>query len=233
MVTSDDLILALSWSGETAELRDLVAFSRRYDVGLIAITSVADSALGKAADVAMVLPRVEEACPNGLAPTTSTLVQLALGDALAIALLEARGFTPADFRTFHPGGKLGAVLTTMGDVMHGGAAMPLVPLGVSMSAAILEITAKGFGCCGVTDANGDLVGIITDGDLRRHMTADLMSKRVDEVMTSSPRVATSGQFASEVLDMINKTKITALFVVDARRPVGIVHVHDLLRAGVA
>ncbi|MBN8939517.1 MAG: KpsF/GutQ family sugar-phosphate isomerase [Rhizobiales bacterium] len=233
MVTPDDVILALSWSGETVELRDLVGFSRRFGVGLVAITSVADSALGKAADVCLNLPRAEEACPNGLAPTTSTLMQLAIGDALAIALLEERGFTAADFRTFHPGGKLGAVLALVQDVMHSGAAVPLTRLGAPMTDVILEMTAKGFGCCGVVDHDGRLVGIVTDGDLRRHMQADLLALPVEEVMTRAPKTARPDQFASEVLDLLNRTKITALFALEAGKPVGILHVHDLLRAGVA
>lgn len=233
MVTPDDVILALSWSGETVELRDLVGFSRRFGVGLVAITSVADSALGKAADVCLDLPRAEEACPNGLAPTTSTLMQLAIGDALAIALLEERGFTAADFRTFHPGGKLGAVLALVQDVMHTGEAVPLAGLGAPMTDVILEMTAKGFGCCGVVDRDGRLVGIVTDGDLRRHMQADLLALPVEEVMTKAPKTARPDQFASEVLDLLNRTKITALFALEAGKPVGILHVHDLLRAGVA
>ncbi|WP_439575833.1 KpsF/GutQ family sugar-phosphate isomerase [Phreatobacter sp.] len=233
MVTGDDAILALSWSGETVELRDLVAFSRRFGVGLVAITSDRDSALAKAADVVLALPRAEEACPNGLAPTTSTLMQLAIGDALAIALLEERGFTAAHFRDFHPGGKLGAVLTLVRDLMHVGDALPLVPAGATMSAVVLEMSRKGFGCCGVTDAAGSLIGIVTDGDLRRHMRADLLAVPVDQVMTPAPKTARPDQFASEVLDLVNRTKITALFAVEDGRPVGVLHVHDLLRAGVA
>ncbi len=233
MVTADDAILALSWSGETVELRDLVAFSRRFAVGLVAITSDAESALGKAADVVLALPRAEEACPNGLAPTTSTLMQLAIGDALAIALLEERGFTAADFRTFHPGGKLGAVLAQVRDIMHGGAALPLKPVGTAMSEVLIEMTAKGFGCCGIVDAAGLLAGIVTDGDLRRHMKGDLLALPVETVMTRGPKTARPDQLASEILDVMNRSKITALFAVEGGRPVGILHLHDLLRAGVA
>jgi arabinose-5-phosphate isomerase len=233
MVTPDDVLLALSWSGETAELRDLVAFSRRFGVGLVAITAAADSALGKAADVVLDLPRAEEACPNGLAPTTSTLMQLAIGDALAIALLEERGFTASDFRDFHPGGKLGALLAQVRDVMHSGEAVPLKVLGTPMSEVLIEMTRKGFGCCGITDPAGRLIGIVTDGDLRRHMSSDLLAMPVDEVMTRAPKTARPDQLASEVLELVNRTKITALFAVEDGRPVGILHVHDLLRAGVA
>jgi len=233
MIRQDDVILALSWSGETVELRDLVAFSRRFGVGLVAITSAGESALGKAADVVLHLPRAEEACPNGLAPTTSTLMQLAIGDALAIALLEERGFTAADFRTFHPGGKLGAVLAQVRDVMHAGEALPLKALGTPMSEVLIEMTAKGFGCCGIVDAGGRLAGIVTDGDLRRHMKADLLALPVETVMTRAPKTTQPDRLASEVLDLMNRSKITALFAVEGGRPVGILHVHDLLRAGVA
>jgi arabinose-5-phosphate isomerase len=233
MVTPDDVLLALSWSGETAELRDLVAFSRRFGVGLVAITAAADSALGKAADVVLDLPRAEEACPNGLAPTTSTLMQLAIGDALAIALLEQRGFTASDFRDFHPGGKLGALLAQVRDVMHSGEELPLKVVGTSMSDVLIEMTRKGFGCCGITAPDGRLIGIVTDGDLRRHMSADLLALPVEQVMNPAPKTARPDQLASEVLELVNRTKITALFAVEDGRPVGILHVHDLLRAGVA
>src|SRR6185436_15899640 len=172
MITPDDVIMALSWSGETAELKDLIDYSRRFRIGLIAITAEAGSTLGKSADVALVLPPAREACPHNLAPTTSSLMQLALGDALAIALLESRGFTAIDFGLLHPGGRLGALLKFARDVMHAGTQVPLVRAGTKMSDAVLEMSAKGFGCVGVTDGGGKLVGIITDGDLRRHMGRD-------------------------------------------------------------
>lgn len=234
MIRNEDVILALSWSGETAELSDIIAYSRRYAVGLVAITSNPDSTLAIEADIALVLPRAEEACPNGLAPTTSTTMQITLGDALAVALLEARGFTPEDFRTFHPGGKLGAKLAYVRDIMHRGDAVPRVRETATMGEAIVEMTSRGFGCVAVVDASGHLSGVISDGDLRRHMRPDLPTLPVVEVMTRSPRVVREQTLAVEALDMINKSKITALFVVDAGgRPVGIVHVHDLLRIGVA
>ena len=169
MIANNDVILALSWSGETAELKNITDYSRRYGIKLIAMTAIPESALAKVADVVLVLPQAREACPHNLAPTTSSLMQLALGDALAIALLESHGFTAVDFGLLHPGGKLGTLLKTVRDLMHTGAAMPLSPLGTRMSEAILEMTAKGFGCVGITDPRGHLVGIITDGDLRRHM----------------------------------------------------------------
>src|SRR5215470_729232 len=233
MITSDDVILALSWSGETAELKNLIDYSRRFRIGLIAFTAQAASTLGRAADVVLQLPEAREACPHNLAPTTSSLMQLALGDALAIALLESRGFTALDFRALHPGGRLGAALTFVRDLMHAGDAMPLAPIGTRMSDAIVEMSTKGFGCVGIADASGRLLGIITDGDLRRHMRPDLLDAKVDAVMTKSPITVRTDQLASEVLEILNSSKITALFVVDDLKPIGIVHLHDLLRAGVA
>jgi arabinose-5-phosphate isomerase len=233
MITPDDVIVALSWSGETSELKNLIDYSRRFRIGLVAVTADGDSTLGKAADVVLVLPPAREACPHNLAPTTSSLMQLALGDALAIALLESRGFTAIDFGLLHPGGRLGALLKFARDVMHGGRSIPLVPTGTKMSDAVLEMSAKGFGCIGITGNDGMLVGIVTDGDLRRHMRGDLLNASVDEVMTHGPKTIRPDQLVSEALELLNSMKITALFVVDAGRPIGIVHIHDLLRAGAA
>jgi arabinose-5-phosphate isomerase len=233
MITGDDVIMALSWSGETAELKDLVDYSRRFRIGLIAVTAKRDSALAQAADVVLVLPQAREACPHNLAPTTSSLMQLALGDVLAIALLEGRGFTALDYRRLHPGGRLGAMLKFVRDIMHTGAAMPLMPLGTRMSDALVEMSTKSFGCVGITDPAGLLVGIITDGDLRRHMRRDLLEARVEEVMTRKPKTLRGDQLASEALELFNSSKITAAIVTDQGKPIGIVHLHDLLRAGVA
>ena len=233
MITPDDVIMALSWSGETVELKDLIDYSRRFRIGLIAITSAAASTLGKAADVVLTLPQAREACPHNLAPTTSTLMQAALGDALAVALLESRGFTALDFRNFHPGGRLGAMLKFVSNVMHAGDAIPLVAVGTRMADAVVEMSSKGFGCVGIIDTKGQLAGIITDGDLRRHMRADLLEARVEDVMTRSPKTVRPDQLASEALEIINSSKITALIVAEAGKPVGIVNFHDLLRAGVA
>jgi arabinose-5-phosphate isomerase len=233
MITGDDVIVALSWSGETAELKNLIDYSRRFRIGLVAVTADAASTLGKAADVTLLLPQAREACPHNLAPTTSSLMQLALGDALAIALLESRGFTAIDFRNLHPGGRLGAALTFVRDLMHGGPEMPLKPVGTRMSDALVEMSAKGFGCVGITGASGDLLGIITDGDLRRHMRPDLLEAKVEDVMTKAPTTVRPDQLASEALEMLNSKKRTVLFVVEGRRAVGVVHMHDLLRAGVA
>jgi len=233
MITSDDVMLALSWSGETEELKDLINYSRRFRIVLIAVTVNVESTLGKAADIILALPAAREACPHNLAPTTSSLMQLALGDALAIALLESRGFTAVDFGVFHPRGKLGAALKFVRDVMHPGDAVPLIKRGAPMSEAIMEMSAKGFGCVAVIEKDGKLAGVITDGDLRRHMRNDLLEAPVDSVMTAKPKSVRPDQLASEALQLLNSSKITALIVVESERPVGIVHFHDLLRAGVA
>jgi len=233
MITTDDVILALSWSGEQPEMKALITYAKRFRIPLIAMTAERDSTLSQAADVALTLPRAREACPHNLAPTTSSLMMLALGDALAIALLEGRGFTSVDFSVLHPGGKLGAMLKHIGEIMHTGAAVPLKPLGTSMSEALVEMTSKGFGCVGIVDARGAVVGIVTDGDLRRHMGPGLMTAVVDGVMTKNPKTIRSTLLASEALEILNASKITALIVTEASKPVGIVHMHDLLRAGVA
>ena len=233
MITKDDVIMALSWSGETVELKDLIDYSRRFRTALIAVTAEATSTLAKSADVVLLLPQAREACPHNLAPTTSSLMQLALGDALAVALLESRGFTALDFRGLHPGGRLGAKLKFIRDLMHTGGAVPLVALGCTMSEAIVVMTAKGFGCVGITDAGGRLAGIITDGDLRRHMGAGLLGAKVEDVMTQRPKTVSADQLVSEAIELLNSSKITAVFVVEGGRPVGIIHLHDLLRAGVA
>ncbi len=233
MITADDVILALSWSGEQPEMKNLISYAKRFKIGVIAMTADAGSTLAKAADVALTLPKAREACPHNLAPTTSSLMMLALGDALAIALLEGRGFTSVDFSVLHPGGKLGAMLKYTRDLMHEGDAVPLKPLGTKMSDALVEMSSKGFGCVGIVDHHGHVVGIVTDGDLRRHMRPDLMTVSVDEVMTKNPRTISRDLLAGEALEMLNSAKITALLVTDARKPVGIVHLHDLLRAGVA
>src|SRR5690349_19535925 len=232
MITADDVIVALSWSGEQPEMKNLVNYSARFAIPMIAVTSNAESSLGSAARIVLELPKVREACPHNLAPTTSTLLQAAIGDALAIALLEGRGFTAVEFAKFHPGGKLGAMLKHTSDFMHTGDAVPLKPLGTKMSEAVLEMSAKGFGCVAIVDARGHVAGIITDGDLRRHWRSDLMDVLVDDVMTRHPKVIASNSLASEALKLMS-SKISTLIVTDADRAVGIIHLHDLLRAGVA
>jgi arabinose-5-phosphate isomerase len=233
MIAKDDAIVAISWSGETVEIGNIVTYSRRFKVPLVAITSRAQSALGKQADVVLELPHVKEACPHGLAPTTSTTMQLAIGDCLAIALLESKGFTAHDFKVIHPGGSLGARLRFVADVMHAGDRLPLAGEDVAMSAALVTMTQKSLGCLGVVDGKGKLVGVITDGDLRRHMGASLLGARTGDIMTRKPKVVSPDMLASAALEVLNTSRITALFVVDKGKPVGIVHVHDLLRAGVA
>lgn len=235
MVQADDVVIALSWSGETAELAALVAHTRRFRVGLIGITSNADSALGREADVALVVPKAPEACPNGLAPTTSTTMQMALGDALAVALLETRGFSKQDFFVYHPGGKLGAQLRTVESLMHRGAALPRVGLDTAVPDVIAMISDRGFGCAIVIDENGLLAGIVTDGDLRRKLGGTpTPALRARDIMTADPRWISPDALAVEALEIIDRSRISALIIADAdRRPVGIVHVHDLLRLGVA
>jgi arabinose-5-phosphate isomerase len=233
MITPDDVILAFSWSGETVELGNIVSYSRRFAVPLIAVTSNPNSTLAEAAEIVLAMPQAKEACPHGLAPTTSTVMQLALGDCLAVALLESKGFTARDFKTLHPGGQLGARLKFVGDLMHKADRLPLVPADTIMSEAIVVMTEKALGCLGVVDGNGALQGIITDGDLRRHMGDGLLSRPAHEIMTPGPKTASPDLLASAALEVINASKITALFVVENGRPVGIIHIHDLLRAGVA
>jgi arabinose-5-phosphate isomerase len=236
MIVPGDAVLALSNSGETAELADLIAHARRFGLPLVGVTGKPNSTLAAAADVALVLPAAREACPMGLAPTTSTTMQLALGDALAVALLQRRGFGPADFRNFHPGGKLGAKLRRVREFMHGGDSLPLAPPSTPMPQALLLMTGKGFGCLGVVGAEGQLLGILTDGDLRRAMGPDLLTRSLGDVMTRAPRTIGPDALAAEALHAMTARArpITALFVVDAAmRPVGILHIHDLLRAGLA
>jgi arabinose-5-phosphate isomerase len=233
MIQANDVILALSWSGETAELKPIVGHAQRFRVTLIAITANKASALGQAADICLMLPKAPEACPNGLAPTTSTTMQLALGDALAVALLEARGFSAQDFKVFHPGGKLGAQLRQVRDIMHQGAAVPLVLDSASMRDAVDEISAKGFGCTLVVDGAGALVGIVTDGDLRRNLGKDLLNQPVSAIMSRKPRGVAPETLLAKALEIQETSKITALVVVEGNRPIGIVHYLDLLKAGAA
>jgi len=234
MITQHDAVLALSNSGETAELSDVVAHTRRHGIPLVAITSRPGSTLAQAADQALILPDLGEACPMGLAPTTSTTMMLALGDALAVALLERKGFSPADFRMFHPGGKLGQRLLKVADLMHGHDQLPLVCADQLMSETLIVMTGKAFGCVGIIDADGKLAGIFTDGDLRRHLEPGLLERRAADVMTANPKTTRPNALAAEALHVMNSRSITSLFVVDeGNKPVGILHVHDCLRAGIA
>ena len=233
MIIPDDVVIALSNSGETAELTDLIAYTRRFSIPLIAITGRAHSSLGDAGDATLQLPAVPEVCPMGLAPTTSTTMMLALGDALAIATLESKGITADDFRNFHPGGKLGKILLRVSEIMHMGDELPLASEKDPMSHVLVVMTEKRFGCAGIISADGKLVGMITDGDLRRHMKDNLLQKPASEVMTKNPLVIGSHMLAAEALKILNETKRTQLLVVDEEKPVGILHIHDLLRAGIA
>lgn len=235
MMGKGDVALLLSNSGETPELADMISYTRRFGIPLIGVASNPKSTLLARADVAIVLPRAEEACDEGIVPTTSTTMTLALGDALAVALMKHRRFTPDKFREFHPGGKLGARLARVRDLMHGAGALPLAASGTAMSDALLIMSQKGFGVVGVADDDGKLRGIVTDGDLRRHM-AGLLELTVDEVMTRSPLTIGPDALAEEALALMNARKITCLFVVDpaaSDNVAGLIHIHDCLRAGVA
>jgi len=232
MITNDDVVVALSNSGETTELADLINYTRRFRIPLIGITGRAESTLAHEADVALVLPNTPEACPMGLAPTTSTTVMLGLGDALAVALLERKGFTADDFRQLHPGGKLGHRLLRVSSLMHSGDELPLIGPNTTMAEALIRMTAKRFGCVGVIDAERHLTGVVTDGDLRRHMSPDLLRLSAGEVMTANPKTIRPDALAVEAISTMNELGITNLFVVDNKQPVGIIHVHDCLRAGV-
>lgn len=231
MITPDDICLLISNSGETQELGDILAHTRRFSIPLVAISSREGSTLMRAADYRLLLPPAPEACPMGMAPTTSTTLALALGDALAVALMEQRNFQPDQFRTFHPGGKLGAQLATVAQLMHGADALPLVQADTPMPEALIEMTSKGFGTVGVL-RNGALAGIVSDGDLRRNM-AHLMASTAIQVATLNPVTVPPTLLAAQALALMNTRKITTLFVVENDAPVGILHLHDLLRAGVA
>jgi len=234
MIGSRDVILALSNSGDTEELADILAHTRRFRIPLIAMTGGHSSSLANAADVRLLLPQVPEACPMGLSPTSSTTMMLALGDALAVALLERKGFSHSDYHALHPGGKLGRRLLEVADLMHREDAVPLIPAGAAMAEAILVMTQKSFGCVGVVDARRRLIGVVTDGDLRRHMGDQLLRAPVDSVMSAHPRTIRPHALALEALGLMNAHSITSLFAVDdERQPLGILHIHDCLRAGIA
>jgi arabinose-5-phosphate isomerase len=235
MITRDDVVLGLSNSGETPELADIIAYSRRFAIPLLAIVGRSPSSLAETADLVLVLPKRPEACPMGLAPTTSSTAMLALGDALAVALLERRGFGSQDFSLLHPGGKLGRRLVRVDQLMHSGAQLPLVGLDACMSEVLLEMTAKRLGCVGVLNGRGGLAGIITDGDLRRHMSSDLLERPAVEIMTPAPKTIRPQALAAEALAVMNQAErpFTVIFVVEDGRPVGALHMHDCLRAGVA
>ena len=232
MIRPQDAVLALSWSGESAELADLIAYTRRFSVPLIASTSRPQSTLACAADIALILPESGEACPDSLAPTTSTAMQLAMGDALAVALLQRGGFSPHDFRELHPGGRLGARLRRVSELMHVDAEVPLLADSATLAEAIVRMTGGRFGITGVVDRAGQLVGVITDGDLRRAFATGFHDRPAREVMGKHPQTIAPGELASVALARMNRDSITSLFAVESGRAIGILHIHDLLRAGV-
>jgi arabinose-5-phosphate isomerase len=233
MIVAEDVVIALSNSGEATELTDLIHYTRRFSIPLIAITAKASSSLGSAADITLQLPPVPEVCPMGLAPTTSTTMMLGLGDALAVAVMESKGFTAEDYRNFHPGGKLGKMLLRVRDIMRKGEEMPLVAAEDAMTHVLVVMTEKSLGCAGVIDASGKLVGMITDGDLRRHMKGDFLTRPASDIMNKTPTTVPPQILAAEALALINDKKRTQLFVTENGKPVGVIHIHDLLRAGIA
>ncbi len=235
MLSKDDVVIAISNSGETKELSDILLYCKRFNIPLIAITKNPKSSLGQNSDLVLKLPDDGEACPLGLAPTSSTTATMVMGDILAVDMMERKGFSETDYKQRHPGGKLGAILRKVSDLMHSGDEMPIVDEDTSMQDALLIMTSKMLGCVGVTGKNGDLVGIITDGDLRRWMSPELMTKKVSTVMTKNPKTIHPDALAIEALKTMNTTGrgITNLFVVDGKKPIGLIHIHDCLRAGVA
>lgn len=234
MLTKEDAVLAISNSGETKELSDIILYCKRYNIPLIAITKNPTSTLGKTADIILKLPDDGEACPLGLAPTSSTTATMVLGDILAVCLLERKGFSKTDFRQRHPGGKLGSYLLKVSDLMHTGKEIPLVKTGTPLQDALLEMTSKMLGCVGIIDNNGLLIGIITDGDLRRNLSSDMLTKTADDIMTKNPKSVGPDMLAAEAINTMNTTGkgITQLFVIEEQKPIGIIHMHDCLRAGV-
>ncbi len=232
MITDEDALLVLSNSGETTELGDMLHFSKCYEIPMIAIVGRAGSTLAESADVALIMADEPEAGTLGLAPTTSTTMTLALGDAIAVALFERKAFSESDFHVFHPGGKLGQSLVRVRDIMHGADDLPLVAPDTLMSEALIIMTAKRFGCVGVIDGGGELLGIVTDGDLRRNLTDDLLERTVSDLMTAAPTVIREDALAAEAVHVMNERQITGLFVTDGVRPVGILHIHDCLKAGI-
>ena len=236
MLTEDDAVLAISNGGESKELSDIIIYCKRYGIPLIAMTKNPDSSLGRAGDVLLKLPNYREACPLGMAPTTSTTATLMLGDVLAVCLMERKGFSKLDYKRRHPGGKLGAMLQKVSDLMHRGEEVPTVSENTLMQEAMLVMSSKMLGCVGIVDTAGKLTGIITDGDLRRAMSSDILSKKVTDVMTKNPKTISPDVLAAEALNTMNNTGkgITQLFILDdEQRPVGVIHIHDCLRAGVA
>lgn len=233
MITDDDVVIAISNSGESRELIDILNYCKRFGIKLIAITKNQDSSLGKAGDVVLLLPNNGEACPLGLAPTSSTTATLVLGDILTIRMIERKGFSKEDFNDRHPGGKLGSILKRVSDLMHTGQDMPLLDENANMQAVLLEMTSKRLGCVGFVNSAGILTGILTDGDLRRCLSAQILSEKAADLMTRNPKTIAPEAMTAEALKIMHDKKITNLFVVDNLKPVGVIHIHDLLNNGVA
>lgn len=233
MVTSDDLIIAISNSGESRELIDILNYSKRFGIKLIAITKNPESSLGKAGDIVLKLPTSKEACPLGLAPTSSTTATLVLGDILTVGMIERKGFSKAQFNQRHPGGKLGSILQRVKDMMHTGDQMPILNENATINELILEMTSKRLGCVGLINSQGELTGMFTDGDLRRYIEKDLKNAKASDIMTKNPITVQKDMFASEAIKIMNEKKITNLFVVEEKLPIGAIHIHDLLKNGVA
>lgn len=233
MITNDDVVIAISNSGESRELIDILNYCKRFGIKLIAITKNQDSSLGKAGDVVLLLPNNGEACPLGLAPTSSTTATLVLGDILTIRMIERKGFSKEDFNDRHPGGKLGSILKRVSDLMHTGQDMPLLDENANMQAVLLEMTSKRLGCVGFVNSAGILTGILTDGDLRRCLSAQILSEKAADLMTRNPKTIAPEAMTAEALKIMHDKKITNLFVVDNLKPVGVIHIHDLLNNGVA
>ena len=233
MITEDDVVIAISNSGESRELVDIINYCKRFDIKIITITKNSQSSLGKAGDVVLLLPNNGEACPLGLAPTNSTTATLVLGDILTIGLIERNGFSKEDFNDRHPGGKLGSILKKVSDLMHKGSEMPILEENSIMQAVLLEMTSKRLGCVGFINQNGDLTGILTDGDLRRCLSADIFNSKAKDLMTKNPKTISPNAMSAEALRLMHDKKITNLFVVENNKPIGVIHIHDLLNNGIA
>ena len=233
MITENDVVIAISNSGESKELADIINYCKRFDIKIIAITKNAESSLGKAGDVVLELPKYEEACPLGLAPTSSTTATLVLGDILTVGLIERKGFSKEDFNLRHPGGKLGSILKRVGDLMHTGQEMPLLDENSNMQAVLLEMTSKCLGCVGFINMKGELTGMLTDGDLRRCLSSSILEEKAVNLMTKNPKTIKADTISAEALRIMHEKKITNMFVVDGAKPIGVIHIHDLLNNGVA
>ena len=233
MITEEDVVIAISNSGESKELVDILNYCKRFGIKIIAITKNAESSLGKAGDVVLELPKYDEACPLGLAPTSSTTATLVLGDILTVGMIERRGFSKEDFNLRHPGGKLGSILKRVGDLMHTGQAMPILDENSNMQAVLLEMTSKCLGCVGFINQDGIFTGMLTDGDLRRCLSPSILEEKAINLMTKNPKTVSKDMISAEALKIMHDKKITNMFVLENQHPIGVIHIHDLLNNGVA